>query len=234
MNRVMFTLNDEFKIIRENYLRITERLAAAAEKSGTHPRLMAVTKTVPPERVNFAIELGIGLIGENRVQEYLSKKDSYKPAEMHMIGHLQSNKVKYIIEDASMIESVDSVRLAVEISRLAQSHGRVMDILCEVNIGGEESKSGFPADTAALREALCEIGELRGVRVKGLMTIPPPSDGTVYFERMKRLYDELADTPGTDMTVLSMGMSADYESAVLCGSNLVRIGSGLFGQRIYK
>ncbi len=230
----MFKLNDGFDLIRDNYLRITERLEAAAQKTGIRAKLMAVTKTVEPEKVNYAIELGIDLIGENRVQEYLSKKESYLPVQMHIIGHLQSNKIKYIIEDAAMIESVDSVRLAGEISRQAAAHGRVMDILCEVNIGGEESKSGFSPDKAQLREAISRIAELDGVRVKGLMTIPPPGDSRKYFTQVKDLYDDLSDIRGTDMQVLSMGMSADYEEAVLCGANLVRIGSGLFGARVYR
>lgn len=220
-------MNDEFEFIRENYLRIAE----AVDKAGG-ARIMAVTKTVPPERVNFALSLGIDLIGENRVQEYLSKKDEYSPVEMHIIGHLQSNKVKYIIDDAAMIQSADTVSIAEEISRQAVKHGRVMDILCEVNIGGEESKSGFSPD--GLEENLSRIGELTGVRIKGLMAIPPPIDSVRYFERMKALYDSLSGRKDMDMEILSMGMSGDYEAAIKCGSNLVRIGSALFGQRIYK
>ena len=222
-----------FSYIDENLGRIRENIANACELSGRKPesvRLMAVTKTVAPEIVNYAIAQGIDLLGENRVQEYLSKKDIYdNSAEVHIIGHLQTNKVKYIINDVSMIQSVDSVKLLSEISRLAVKNGRTMDILCEVNIGGEESKSGVSPDE--LRELLGQAVQTEGVRLRGLMTIPPPSDSDIFLGRMKELYDRLSeDFP---MDVLSMGMTHDYEAAVRFGSTLVRVGTGLFGARNY-
>ena len=222
-----------FSYIDENLGRIRENIANACELSGRKPesvRLMAVTKTVAPEIVNYAIAQGIDLLGENRVQEYLSKKDIYdNSAEEHIIGHLQTNKVKYIINDVSMIQSVDSVKLLSEISRLAVKNGRTMDILCEVNIGGEESKSGVSPDE--LRELLGQAVQTEGVRLRGLMTIPPPSDSDIFLGRMKELYDRLSeDFP---MDVLSMGMTHDYEAAVRFGSTLVRVGTGLFGARNY-
>ncbi len=198
-------------------------------------KIMAVTKTVPPERVNFAVSRGFELLGENRVQEFLSKKEQYvKNAEINFIGHLQSNKIKYIIDSVTMIQSVDSVSLAKEISARALAKGTVMDILCEVNIGGEESKSGFAPE--AVYDSVCEIAVLKGVRVCGLMTIPPPSDSCVYFEKMQRIFEDMKSRSpeNTDISLLSMGMSADYTEAVRFGTGMVRLGTALFGARNYS
>ena len=198
-------------------------------------KIMAVTKTVPPERVNFAVSRGFELLGENRVQEFLSKKEQYvKNAEINFIGHLQSNKIKYIIDSVTMIQSVDSISLAKEISARALAKGTVMDILCEVNIGGEESKSGFAPE--AVYDSVCEIAGLKGVRVCGLMTIPPPSDSCVYFEKMQRIFEDMKSRSpeNTDISLLSMGMSADYTEAVRFGTGMVRLGTALFGARNYS
>ena len=154
----------------ESLREIRRKVAEAENKYGREPgsvRIMAVTKTVPPEKVNAAVAEGITLLGENRVQEYLSKKDSYDSrAEVHIIGHLQTNKVKYIINDVTMIQSVDSLKLAGEIDRLAAKNGRVMDILLEVNIGGEESKSGVAG--SGLLQLAEEVAKLENVRIRGL------------------------------------------------------------------
>ena len=226
--------NNDLAYIDENLRIIRERCAEAKDKyrsSDDDIRIMAVTKTVAPEAVNHAVELGIGLLGENRVQEYLSKADFYdKSAEVQFIGHLQTNKVKYIINSVSMIQSVDSLKLGQEISRLALKNGRVMDILCEVNIGGEDSKSGIAPN--GLKELMDGLSELEGVRIRGLMTIPPPSDSDVFLGRMKELYDSFAEEFHLD--VLSMGMTHDYAAAVRMGSTLVRVGTGLFGARDYS
>jgi hypothetical protein len=226
--------NDTFAHIDENLRVIRERCAEAKARYRSPDdviRIMAVTKTVAPEAVNHAVELGIDLLGENRVQEYLSKADFYdKSAEVQFIGHLQTNKVKYIINTVSMIQSVDSLKLGQEISRLAVKNGRVMDILCEVNIGGEDSKSGIAP--AELRDLMEGLSELEGVRIRGLMTIPPPSDSDIFLGRMKELYDSISsEYKGLD--TLSMGMTHDYAEAVRYGSTLVRIGTGLFGARDY-
>jgi hypothetical protein len=230
---VLIKVEGTFGYIDENLDRIRNNIAEACSKSGREPesvRLMAVTKTVAPEIVNYAVSKGIDLLGENRVQEYLSKKDIYdKSAEVHIIGHLQTNKVKYIINDVSMIQSVDSVRLLDEISRLAVKNGRTMDILCEVNIGGEDSKSGAAPD--GLRELLEAASATEGIRLRGLMTIPPPTDSDVFLGRMKELYDRLSEE--FEMDVLSMGMTHDYAAAIRFGSTLVRVGTGLFGARDY-
>lgn len=223
-------VDENLKLIRENVGEVAEKCGRKAEDI----RIMAVTKTVAPEIVNHAIELGLDLLGENRVQEYLSKAEAYSPAEVHFIGGLQTNKVKYIIESVSMIQSVDSLKLGTEIDRLAAKHGRVMDILCEVNIGGEESKGGVAPDK--LRELIAQLAQLKNIRIKGLMTIPPPSQSDVFLGRMQELYNDLRDNKieGADMQVLSMGMTHDYAEAVKYGSTLVRIGTGLFGARDYS
>ena len=230
-------MESNYSYVDENLKLIRENVGEAAEKCGRKAediRIMAVTKTVAPEIVNHAIELGLDLLGENRVQEYLSKAEAYSPAEVHFIGGLQTNKVKYIIELVSMIQSVDSLKLGTEIDRLAAKHGRVMDILCEVNIGGEESKGGVAPDK--LRELIAQLAQLKNIRIKGLMTIPPPSQSDVFLGRMQELYNDLRDNKieGADMQVLSMGMTHDYAEAVKYGSTLVRIGTGLFGARDYS
>lgn len=194
--------------------------------------IMAVTKTVPPQDVNIAIGEGLTLLGENRVQEYLEKRDFYtKPHELHIIGHLQTNKVKYIAEDADMIESVDSVKLAAEIDRQCAKIGRVMPILCEVNIGGEESKSGISPQN--IYDLLREISQYKNISVKGLMTIPPKGDCEKFFCKMQELFIDIRDKniDNISMSVLSMGMSHDYPLAIKYGSNVVRIGTRLFGAR---
>ena len=227
--------SNDLAYIDENLRIIRERCAEAADKYRSpddNIRIMAVTKTVAPEAVNHAVELGIDLLGENRVQEYLSKADFYdKSAEVQFIGHLQTNKVKYIINSVSMIQSVDSLKLGQEISRLAVKNGRTMDILCEVNIGGEDSKSGIAP--SELKELMDGLSELEGIRIRGLMTIPPPSDSDIFLGRMKELYDSISSGyKGLD--TLSMGMTHDYAEAIRYGSTLVRIGTGLFGARDYS
>lgn len=201
---------------------------------------MAVTKTVPPEVVNWVFSLGLDLLGENRVQEFLSKKDSYNtysdygtPPRIHFIGHLQTNKVKYIIDDVDMIQSVDSLKLAQEINRLAIAHNKVMDVLCEVNIGGEDSKNGVSPDE--IISLLEQLAPMEGIRVKGLMTIPPPTDSDIFLGKMEELFNNIKDRQldGISMETLSMGMTHDYAEAVKYGSTIVRIGTGLFGARNY-
>lgn len=222
------------EVIRENLRLIRENIGEALGRyrnSGDKTEIMAVTKTVPAEIVNLVFDLGLNMIGENRVQEYQSKAELYdKRAEVHFIGHLQTNKIKYIIQPMSMIQSVDSFKLAKEISRLAAVNNKVMDILCEVNIGGEESKSGIaPGELAGLLE---QISVLDGLRIRGLMTIPPPTDSDIYLGRMQELYLKFRED--YKMDTFSMGMTHDYVQAVKYGSTLVRIGTGLFGARNYK
>ncbi len=222
--------------IKANYEFIKEQVDEAKYSAGRKDevRIMAVTKTVDCEKINYAESLGIDLLGENRVQEFLEKYENYsEKSEIHFIGGLQNNKVKYIIDKVSMIHSVDSLKLAEEISRRALSKNLSIDILLEVNIGGELSKGGLAAEQ--LLETAKMISELESVRIRGLMTIPPPFEGEKYFPRMQELYEELRTKESflKGMDTLSMGMSGDYALAVKYGSNIVRIGSGLFGYRNY-
>lgn len=231
-------MGNDFRRIDENLERIRYNIAEACAKYRTADetiRLMAVTKTVSVEAINYVVMQGVDLLGENRVQEYQSKGASYnKTAEVQFIGSLQTNKVKYIINSVSMIQSVDSIRLATEINRLAKANNKVMDILCEINIGDEESKGGIKAETAY--DFLSEVATLENIRVKGLMTIPPPWESDVHLGRMQELFENMKSRSiqGVEMEILSMGMSGDYAEAIKYGSTLVRIGSGLFGARNYN
>lgn len=222
-------------IVSENLKRVQYNIAEAKAKyrnENDDVRLMAVTKTVPYEIVNSVIEQGVDLLGENRVQEYLDKKDHYdKNAEVHFIGHLQTNKVKYIVDSVKCIHSVDSLKLAAEIEKLAEKNGIVMNVLTEVNIGGEESKSGISTDM--LDELVYGISEMKNIKLCGLMTIPPVGNSEFYFEKMQRIFEDLKakKVDNVSMGILSMGMSADYVEAIKYGSNIVRVGSAIFGAR---
>lgn len=230
--------------ISENLKLIREKISDSAVKSGRNYediKLMAVTKTVPVEYINYSIDnCGIDLIGENKVQEFLSKKDTLHldNVSKHLIGHLQTNKVKKIVPLVDMIQSVDSVHLAEEISKQALNKDLICNILLEVNIGSEESKTGF--DKSAFLESLSRISELPNLNVKGIMTIPPICDSEKelkeYFLKMSQYFNDIKEKgyKNFNMEILSMGMSGDYESAIECGANLVRIGSLIYGARIYK
>ncbi len=239
-----FSDDPKFSAIEENLKVIRDNINSAAVKSGRKPddvRLMAVTKTVSPKYINFAIEkCGVDLIGENKVQEFLSKKDnlSLNGVEKHLIGHLQTNKVKKILTEVDMIQSVDSLHLAEAVSKEAEKNNLTAKILLEVNIGEEESKTGF--DKVQFFESLHAISELSNINVQGIMTIPPICENTVllekYFDDMYGYFNEIKamNLPNYNMDILSMGMSGDYKEAIIHGSNLVRVGSSIFGARIYK
>ncbi len=235
------TEKSSVEIFDENYSDITARIAAAAEKSGRRAddiTLLAATKTVDVDVINHAISSGVRYIGENRVQELLSKNDFYAPCHKHFIGHLQTNKVKDIIDKVELIESVDSMRLAKEISRQAVKCGRAIDVLVEINIGEEDSKSGFKACEA--KRAVREIAALEGIFVKGLMAIPPicekKDDNRKYFAKMYNLFVDIGaeKIDNSSMKILSMGMSDDFDVAIEEGANLVRVGTALFGRRNYN
>lgn len=200
--------------------------------------LLAATKTVDVNTINYAISKGISYIGENKVQELLLKNSDIVPVRRHFIGHLQTNKVKDIIDKVEMIESVHSIKLAREISKQAEKHGITMDILVEVNIGKEDSKSGFFAEDLA--SALEEIAHLPNIRIKGLMAIPPicenSEDNRPYFQKMYKLYVDIRDKKidNSSIEFLSMGMSDDFDIAVEEGANIIRLGTALFGKRIYN
>ncbi len=216
--------------IRANIVRLLGELDGRA-------RLLAATKTVPPELINYAADCGVTLIGENRADELLSKYDALdrERLEIHFIGRLQSNKVKYIIDKVSMIHSVDSLTLAAEIEKQASKRGLVMPVLAEVNIAGEESKGGVPlAEVESFVEKLAGFPHLS---VRGLMTVPPktdrPGENLQYFQKIYQKFIDIRDknVDNKEWGILSAGMSGDYAVAVSAGANLVRIGSGIFGAR---
>ena len=232
-----------FSDIEYNYKTICENIAQAAKSVGRNADeiiFLAATKTVDAPAINHAISLGLGYIGENRVQELLSKYEDYdlEHASLQFIGHLQTNKVRQIVGKVDLIQSVDSLKLASEISRCSEKQGITTDILLEVNIGGELSKSGVEPEM--LEELLCQIGEIPFVRVKGLMAIPPicenAQENRKYFDKMRNMFLDIRskNIDNISMDVLSMGMSDDYAEAIRCGSNMIRVGSALFGARNYN
>lgn len=229
--------------IKYNYDFINEKIAEAAMKAGKARddiTFLSATKTVEPEYINYAISLGLSYIGENKVQELLSKYDQYnlENCSLQFIGHLQSNKVRQIVGKVDLIQSIDSMKLAKEVSKCSLKNNITSDILVEVNIGKEENKSGVMPEM--LEELVEEISTLPAVNVKGLMTIPPicekKDEIRRYFEKMNRLFLDISSKKldNVSMDILSMGMSSDYYEAILEGANMVRIGSALFGNRIYK
>ena len=227
--------------IKENLEHINEKIRVAAVKSGRKREdvlLLAVSKTVDVPRIKEAVELGLVDLGENKPQEINWKYYEIENVRWHQIGHLQTNKVKYIIDKVCLIHSVDSMKLAEEINKRAAAKGIIMDVLVEINIAGEEAKHGVPLNEA---EALAvEISSLENVRVKGLMTVAPfvedPEENRKYFRQMKNLFVDIDKKSynNIDMKYLSMGMTNDYEVAVEEGANIVRIGTGLFGARDYS
>lgn len=233
----------KFKMIEDNIKRIREDIANTAVLCGRKSeeiRLMAVTKTVEPKYINHAIKYGgIDLIGENRVQEFLMKKPELKldNVECHLIGTLQSNKVKKIVGQVDMIQSVNSFKLAQEIDRCCNNAGIKADILIEINIGDEDSKTGL--DATRLDELLHQIDELTAVEVKGLMAIPPKTDDkkeiSAFFHNMFKLFidNKAKKYHNSNMQILSMGMSHDYKQAIIEGATLIRPGSAIFGNRQY-
>lgn len=229
--------------VKYNYNVIEENIARAAEKAGKRREditFLAATKTVDVEVINYAISLGLKYIGENKVQELLSKYEGYNlnDASLQFIGHLQSNKVRQIVGKVDLIQSVDSVKLAKEVSKQSVKNNVNTDILVEVNIGMEENKSGVMPEN--LVELLDEIKDFDNISVKGLMAIPPICDSkqkiSKFFSKMNKIFIDIKDKKidNISMDILSMGMSADYEEAILSGANMVRVGSSLFGARNYN
>lgn len=228
--------------IEKNLKSIDEKIRATAESCGRRREdilLCAVSKTRTPEEINKAIDAGVTDIGENKVQEIMDKYESVKPVKWHMIGHLQTNKVKYIIDKVVMIHSVDSFKLASEINKRAGAKGITMDILLQVNSAQEESKFGISLEeTESLINEILEKCE--NIRIRGLMCVAPkaddPQDIKVYFSQVKEQYDKFSKIghPRLDFKYLSMGMSHDFPVAIEAGSNLVRVGSAIFGERDYS
>jgi hypothetical protein len=232
--------------IAENLARVRERIATAASRAGRTPEdiaLMAVSKTFPAERIREAYGAGLRLFGENRVQEFAGKVDALRDlrdAEWHLIGHLQTNKAAKAMELFTAVDSVDSLRLAQKLNAAAQQLGRKLMALIEINVGGESAKSGLAPDSVGLEEILSSAEKLEHLEFRGLMTVPPfaddPQDARLYFRKLRELRDQIAQRKfaAIDMSILSMGMSHDFEVAIEEGSTYVRVGSAIFGERSNK
>lgn len=226
--------------VKENLKSVCEQMKKTADECGrdiSDIRLIAVTKTYGAELINEAIACGVTDIGENRVQEIMEKYDSVKPVKWHLIGHLQKNKVKYIIDKVELIHSVDSFELAKEIDRHAKKIDKIQRILLEINVSGEESKFGIRPEEC---EDLCQrISELENVKIQGLMTIAPFVDDEKILEEVFLGLKNLAsgidakNIKNVDMAELSMGMTNDFPIAIKCGSTNIRVGTGIFGKRNY-
>lgn len=228
--------------ITENVAEVKRRIAAAAESAGREPSeilLVAASKMNDASRVREAVAAGVDACGENRVQEMLEKNalGAYEGVPLHFIGHLQKNKVKFVVGTAALIHGVDSLALLGQIDRVAAAKGLRQDVLLEVNIGAEASKSGFSPEE--IPAALSAAAEKHNICVRGLMAIPPicesGEENRRYFERMRQLFiDNCAKKyDNVRMDFMSMGMSGDYETAVKCGANIVRVGTAIFGARVY-
>lgn len=234
-------IENRIRVFDENYKVVLEKLNNAAVKSGRNLNditLLAATKTVETPVINYAYKSGIKVIGENRVQEFLSKEAELNPGlRRQLIGTLQRNKVRQIVGKVELIQSVDSAKLAREIARQSELHGIATDVLVEVNIAGEESKSGIEPEK--LPELLSEIAEIDNISVRGLMTLGPVSENaqkkSEIFDKMQKLFidNSVKKVDNISMDILSMGMSSDFDIAVEHGANMVRVGSALFGARIY-
>ena len=230
-------------MIRENIAAIRTRMEAAARKAGRDPKeilLCAATKMNGSEHVREAIRCGVDCCGENRVQELVQKmaEHAYDGAPVHFIGHLQTNKVKQVVGKVALIQSVDRLSLLESVHQEAARQNIVQDILFEINIGQEESKSGFtPQEAVALAE---EIGNYPHIFLRGLMAIPPisqkPGDNCRYFEKIHRISVDISakKSHNSSMEILSMGMTDDFEDAIACGSTMIRVGTAIFGARNYN
>jgi len=226
--------------LHENLKRIQEQISQAASKSGRKPEditLVAATKTIPPDIMNQVISAGVTHIGENRVQEYLEKKDDLLPCTRHIIGTLQTNKVKYVVGQADLIQSVNSLKLAAEIDRVSRQRGVVSNVLVEINAGQEAAKTGLNPDMVL--PLLEEMSRFSGLSVQGLMAIGPffekKEEIRPFFHNVQKLFLDIEGKKIDNVTMgtLSMGMSGDYDIAIEEGATMIRVGSALFGARTY-
>jgi pyridoxal phosphate enzyme (YggS family) len=229
--------------VRDNLAAIRKRIAVAAQRAHRRPdeiALMAVSKTHPPERIHEAYAAGQRLFGENRVQEFSTKMSSLTDlteAEYHMIGHLQTNKSAKAAVLFAAVDSIDSVKLAEKLNDAARELNQALDVLIEINVGGEAVKTGIAAESEELEKLLQSAPRLEALNFRGLMTVPPfnedPEGARPYFRKLRALRDAIAarKLPGIGMDVLSMGMSHDFEVAIAEGSTCVRVGTAIFGVR---
>jgi len=229
--------------VADNVNTIRERISRAASRVGRSAEsitLMAVSKTVEPERIKEAYAAGLRIFGENRVQEFESKSaalSELKDAEWRLIGHLQSNKAKKAAELFHAVDSVDSLRLVEKLNQAAAETGKKLEVLIEIKVGKEESKAGIPLDSPELENLLLAAPKLENLQIRGLMTVPPftenPEGARPYFRLLRDLRDQITarKLPGIAMDLLSMGMSHDFEVAIEEGSTCVRVGTAIFGTR---
>ena len=229
--------------IAENIARVRERIATAALRAGRHPdeiTLMAVSKTFPVERIREAYAAGLRVFGENRVQEFEGKAAALRDlpgADWHLIGHLQSNKAAKAAELFSAVDSVDSVRLAEKLNAAAERARRTLSVLIEINVGGEQAKSGLAPEAEELEQILLGAPQWKSLHIRGLMTVPPytenPEGARPSFRKLHEIRDQIAarHLPAVSTNVLSMGMSHDFEVAIEEGSTCVRVGTAIFGER---
>lgn len=229
--------------IVENVARLRERMETAAQRAGRNPAditLMAVSKTFPPELIREAYGAGIRVFGENRVQEFARKAGVVRDlteAEWHLIGHLQSNKAAKAAELFDAVDSVDSARLAEKLNNSAEAVGKTLPVLIEINVGGEEAKSGIAPGSAELEQILLGAPQWKNLAIRGLMTVPPytedPEGARAYFRQLRGIREGIAARrlPVVSMDTLSMGMSHDFEVAIEEGSTCVRVGTAIFGER---
>jgi pyridoxal phosphate enzyme (YggS family) len=229
--------------IVDNIVLVRERILAAARRAGRDPddvTLMAVSKTFSAERIREAYDAGLRVFGENRVQEFAGKFDAVSElhgAEWHLIGHLQSNKAAKAVELFSAVDSVDSLRLAERLNAAAEKLGKAMPVLIEINVGGEEAKSGITLGSDELERFLLGASQWKNLAIRGLMTVPPytddPEDARPFFRSLRKIREQIAarHLPNVSMEALSMGMSHDFEVAIEEGSTCVRVGTAIFGKR---
>jgi len=229
--------------IPENIAELQSKLEQSAKRAGRSAsaiKLMAVTKTHPPERIREVYKAGLRQFGENRVQEFSGKAlvlSDLPAAEWHMIGHLQSNKAAKAAELFSAIDSVDSLKLAEKLNNAAQALSKTLQVLIEVNVGGEAAKTGLAPDSPDWENLLTAASSLEALKIRGLMTVPPhtedPDGARPYFRHLRTLRDQIAarHLPAISMDILSMGMSHDFEVAIEEGSTCIRIGTAIFGER---
>jgi pyridoxal phosphate enzyme (YggS family) len=229
--------------IADSIARARERMAAAARRAARNPEeiiLMGVSKTFPVERIREAYAAGLRVFGENRVQEFAAKAHALRDlcdAEWHLIGHLQTNKAAKAAELFEAVDSVDSVRMAEKLNALAESAGKTLSVLIEINVGGEQAKSGVALDSGELEQILRNALRWDNLKINGLMTVPPytedPEGSRPYFRQLRQIRDSIAarDLPQISMAALSMGMSHDFEVAIEEGATCVRVGTAIFGER---
>jgi len=232
-----------FMSIAENIAEVRERIAAAARRAARNPdeiTLMGVSKTFPIERIREAYAAGLRVFGENRVQEFAGKADALRDlrdTEWHLIGHLQTNKAGKAAELFDAVDSVDSVRMAEKLNASAESVGKTLSVLIEINVGGEQAKSGVAPNSGELEQILRNALRWDNLKINGLMTVPPytedPEGSRPYFRQLRQIRDSIAarDLPQISIAVLSMGMSHDFEVAIQEGATCVRVGTAIFGER---